>query len=90
VTLTSVPAAIPFLFIDDAFLALRISNAILLGLLFITGYLWSRYTLGNPWVVGLCFLIGGAALVAVAIALEADRGGIGSVRSDPASAYEMT
>ena len=69
VTLTSVPAAIPFLFIDDAFLALRISNAILLGLLFVTGYLWSRYTLGNPWVAGFCFLVGGAALVAVAIAL---------------------
>ena len=69
VTLTSVPAAIPFLFIDDAFLALRISNAILLASLFVTGYFWSRYTLGNPWVVGLCFLIGGAALVAVAIAL---------------------
>ena len=69
VTLTSVPAAIPFLLIDNANLALRVSNAILLAFLFITGFWWSRYTLGTPWVVGLCFLVGGAALVAVAIPL---------------------
>jgi len=69
VVLTSVPAAIPFLLLDNARLALRVSNAILLALLFIAGCLWARYTLGKPWLVGLGFLIGGAALVAVAIAL---------------------
>jgi len=69
VVLTSVPAAIPFLLLDDARLALRISNAILLGLLFVTGWLFARFTLGKPWVAGLSFLVGGAALVAVAIAL---------------------
>ena len=69
VVLTSVPAAIPFLLLDNARLALRVSNAILLGLLFITGWLFARFTLGKPWLVGLSFLVGGAALVAVAIAL---------------------
>jgi hypothetical protein len=69
VFLTSLPAAIPFLLIDDAQLALRVSNGVLLTLLFITGYWWARYTLGKPWLVGLCFLIGGLGLVAVAIAL---------------------
>ena len=69
VFLASLPAAIPFLLIDDARLALRVSNGVLLGLLFITGYWWARYTLGKPWLVGLCFLFGGLALVAVAIAL---------------------
>jgi VIT1/CCC1 family predicted Fe2+/Mn2+ transporter len=69
VVLTSVPAAIPFLLFDNARLALRVSNAILLALLFITGWLFARFTLGKPWIVGLSFLIGGAALVAVAIAL---------------------
>ena len=49
--------------------ALRVSNAILLALLFATGYWWSRFTLGRPWLVGLCFLLGGVGLVAVAIAL---------------------
>jgi hypothetical protein len=69
VFLTSVPAAIPFLLIDEAHLALRVSNAVLLMLLFATGYWWARFTLGKPWLVGLCFLVGGVGLVTVAIAL---------------------
>jgi hypothetical protein len=69
VMLSSIPAAIPFVFIDDARFALRISNAILLVGLFITGYSWARHTLGKPWLVGFSFLIGGMALVSVAIAL---------------------
>lgn len=69
VVVTSVPAAVPFMFIDDAFLALRVSNAILLGLLFICGYWWSRFTLGSPWIVGTSFLVVGIALVLAAIAL---------------------
>src|SRR4249919_1820751 len=69
VVLTSVPAAIPFLLFDNARFALRVSNAILLALLFITGWLFARFTLGKPWLVGLGFLVGGAALVAIAIAL---------------------
>ena len=38
VFLTSLPAAAPFLLIDDAQLALRVSNGVLLTLLFATGY----------------------------------------------------
>jgi VIT1/CCC1 family predicted Fe2+/Mn2+ transporter len=69
VVLSSVPAAVPFLLVDDARLALRMSNGILLALLFCTGYAWARHTLSNPWIVGLAFLLGGGALVATAIAL---------------------
>lgn len=69
VFLASLPAAIPFLLIDDARLALRVSNAVLLALLFLTGYRWARYTLSHPWLVGFCFLIGGLAMVWTAIAL---------------------
>ena len=69
VVITSAPAAIPFLLIDDARLALRISNGILLALLFLTGYWWARYTLGRPWLAGTVFLLGGALLVVAAIAL---------------------
>jgi len=65
----SLPAAIPFLLIDDARLALRISNAILLGLLFWAGYRWARYTTARPALTGLVFLLFGAALVLMAIAL---------------------
>jgi VIT1/CCC1 family predicted Fe2+/Mn2+ transporter len=65
----SLPAAIPFLFIDDARLALRVSNAVLLALLFIAGFHWARYTTARPIVTGLVFLVFGAALVAMTIAL---------------------
>ena len=69
VVITSAPAAIPFLLFDDARFALRISNAILLGSLFITGYFWARFTMGKPWIVGLTLLLGGTVLVAMAILL---------------------
>lgn len=69
VVISSIPAAIPFMFLDDARLALRISNGILLALLFVVGFSWARHTLSNPWVVGLGFLVGGGALVGAAIAL---------------------
>ena len=65
----SLPAAIPFLFIDDARLALRVSNAILLGLLFVAGFSWAKYTTARPALTGLVFLLFGAALVVMAIAL---------------------
>ena len=69
VIFVSIPAAIPFLVMDDARLALRVSNAILLALLFIVGWYWARYTLGKPWVAGIGFLLGGLLLVVAAIAL---------------------
>jgi VIT1/CCC1 family predicted Fe2+/Mn2+ transporter len=65
----SLPAAIPFFFIDDAWTALRVSNAVLLGLLFYAGYAWAKYTVAKPWLAGACFLLGGLGLVAIAIAL---------------------
>jgi hypothetical protein len=65
----SIPAALPFLFIDDAWTALRVSNGILICLLFVTGYRWARYTALRPWLTGLTLMGGGVVLVAVAIAL---------------------
>jgi VIT family protein len=69
VILVSIPAAIPFMVMDDARLALRVSNGILLALLFIVGWYWARYTLGKPWIAGIGFLLGGLLLVVAAIAL---------------------
>jgi hypothetical protein len=69
VVITSIPAAIPFVFIDDARLALRVSNAILLASMFFAGYWWARYTLSRPWLVGFAFLLIGTLLVFAAIAL---------------------
>jgi len=69
VVLASLPAALPFLIWEDARFALRVSNGILLALLFIVGSLWARQTLGKPWVAGLTFLVIGFGLVWMAIQL---------------------
>ena len=65
----SFPALLPFLVIDDLHLALRISNAILLGLLFVVGWRAARQTMARPWLVGVIFLLLGTLLVAMAIPL---------------------
>jgi hypothetical protein len=69
VVLTTVPAAIPFLVIDEPHIALRVSNALLVALLFVIGYRWGRYAHVGRWRAGLVFLAAGSALVAIAIAL---------------------
>ena len=66
---SSIPAAVPFLFVANAWIALRISNAILVSMLFIVGWRWARHTTLRPWLTGLTFLVAGIALVAMAIAL---------------------
>ncbi len=65
----SFPAVLPFAFLDDPRLALRVSNAILLGLLFVVGWRAARHTLANPWIAGFVYLLVGVLLVAVAIPL---------------------
>jgi VIT1/CCC1 family predicted Fe2+/Mn2+ transporter len=60
---------LPFLLLDDPRLALRVSNAILLGLLFFVGWRWARHTLAKPWIAGVTFLLVGLLLVALAIPL---------------------
>lgn len=69
VILPTFPAAAPFWLIEDLELALRVSNGILLALLYISGWAWARYTSATPWKVGLAFLAGGLALVLIAIPL---------------------
>jgi len=65
----SIPAALPFLFIRDAWIALRVSNAILVSFLFLAGYRWARHTALWPWLTGLTFMVAGVALVGIAISL---------------------
>lgn len=65
----SVPAVLPFLLFDEPRVALRVSNTILLALLYYLGYRHARHTLARPWIAGLVFLLLGLFLVAVAILL---------------------
>jgi len=63
------PVAIPFTFMSDARLALRVSNSIAIVLLFLAGYCLGRYSSEHPWRVGLAMVVLGFAMVGVAIAL---------------------
>ena len=65
----SFPAVLPFLFLDDPRLALRVSNVILIGLLFLVGWRAALHTLAKPWLAGLGFMLIGVLLVALAIPL---------------------
>jgi VIT1/CCC1 family predicted Fe2+/Mn2+ transporter len=65
----SLPAALPFLFVAEPWFALRISNAILIALLFAVGYRWARHTNLAPLRFGFALMVGGLLMVLVAIAL---------------------
>jgi len=69
VFLSTLPIVIPFLFIKDAHLALRISNAIGIAMLFLCGYAFAKCIGRRPWGIGLLMIAVGCALVGVAITL---------------------
>jgi VIT1/CCC1 family predicted Fe2+/Mn2+ transporter len=69
VFLSTFPPAIPFIFIDDYAVAIRVSNAVAMLLLFLTGYKLGKSSGYNPLVMGLVFGLTGAVLVALTIAL---------------------
>jgi VIT family len=69
VFLTALPALLPFLVVGDSQLAMRLSNGILIALLFYVGWRWAGYTGASRWWTALCVALLGVALVIVAIAL---------------------
>lgn len=70
VSVVTLPVVLPFIFVADAWLALRISNAIAVSMMFLIGYRLAQYA-GSPraWLTGLVFTLFGAGLVSVIIAL---------------------
>jgi len=67
-TLTAtVPAILPLLIIDHPWLALRVSNLLVIGSLFFVGYHWAKFVDANPWLAGFGLTGLGVALVVVAI-----------------------
>ncbi len=69
VSITALPGLIPLLLIQDGFVALRVANALQVGLLFIVGYWWAHYSGSNRWVIGLAIALLGTALVLLAVPL---------------------
>ena len=69
VFLSTLPVVVPFLFPLEAKVALRVSNAIAIALLFLVGLRVGRYVSYRPLLVGLGSVALGALLVAITIAL---------------------
>jgi hypothetical protein len=67
--LSTFPIVIPFLLFGEARLALRVSNAVAIAMLFLCGFLLGRYAGFRPVAMGLLVVALGSALVGAAIAL---------------------
>lgn len=69
VFLSTFPVAIPFIFMDEAGPALRVSNVVAISLLFIAGQAYGRCIDRSPWMIGGAMVALGAGLTSMAIAL---------------------
>ena len=67
--LSTLPIALPFVFVSEARLALRVSNAVAVALLALCGYAFGYRSGISPWVTATFMVVFGAAMVGVAIAL---------------------
>jgi hypothetical protein len=63
------PVAVPFIFMHDIAPAMRVSNAVAITLLFLTGWAFGRVVEYRPWITGLCMVVLGSVLVTVTMAL---------------------
>ncbi len=69
VFLATFPVAMPFMFMQNAGLAMRVSNAIAVLMLFLTGCAFGRITSRRPWAMGISMVFLGAILVGLTMAL---------------------
>jgi predicted membrane protein (TIGR00267 family) len=63
------PVVIPFIVMRDTMAAMRVSNAIGIGMLFVTGYACGRLTRPHPFRTGLAMVALGLVLVGITMAL---------------------
>ncbi|MFJ7311544.1 hypothetical protein ACIQVE_02055 [Pseudomonas sp. NPDC098747] len=69
VVLATLPVVTPFLFIDQASLAVRVSNVIAVIMLCISGWTLARYAGGRPWRSAVVMAAVGTGLLAAIIKL---------------------
>jgi VIT1/CCC1 family predicted Fe2+/Mn2+ transporter len=69
VFLSTFPAVIPFHFMQHAHPAMRVSNVIVITMLFLTGFAFGRTAGRHPWMVGIIMVALGSILAAMTIAL---------------------
>jgi VIT family len=69
VFLSTFPVGIPFALMQNVTLALRVSNAVAIVMLFLMGYASARLTGRHPWARGFGMVVLGLILVGITIAL---------------------
>ncbi|MCL4787687.1 MAG: VIT1/CCC1 transporter family protein [Verrucomicrobia bacterium] len=69
VFLSTFPVAVPFIFMQNALTAMRVSNAVAIAMLFATGMAYGRCVGRSPWGFGISMVMLGAVLVALTMAL---------------------
>ncbi|MCI0364393.1 MAG: VIT1/CCC1 transporter family protein [Phycisphaerales bacterium] len=69
VFVSTFPVVLPFMFMHNATLALRVSNGIAIVMLFLVGWSLGRHAGQQPWRMGLAMVFIGVVLVALTIAL---------------------
>ena len=69
VFLCTFPVVIPFMFMSHTAPAMRVSNAVAIVMLFLTGRAFGRITGGNAWLMGISMVVLGLILVGLTIAL---------------------
>jgi hypothetical protein len=69
VFLSTFPVAVPFIFVHNTWLAMRLSNTIAVLMLFLTGFAYGRRVGRSPLVFGISMVVLGSVLVALTMAL---------------------
>ena len=69
VVLSTFPPTVPFIFLGNLRLALRISNGVAIVLLFLLGHAYGRYAGQRPWRWAVSMVVLGSAMVGLTIAL---------------------
>lgn len=69
VFISTFPVVLPFIFLRSVGPALRVSNAIAIVMLFLTGYAFGRMTGHHPWLVGGAMVVLGSILAGLTMAL---------------------
>jgi VIT1/CCC1 family predicted Fe2+/Mn2+ transporter len=67
--LSTLPIALPFVFIGEPRLALRISNLVAAVMLFLCGYAFGNRSGLQPWLTAFAMVLLGGAMIGIAIAL---------------------
>jgi hypothetical protein len=69
VFLSTFPVVVPFIVMQNAVPALRVSNLIAIAMLFVAGHVYGRRVGRHPWLLGISMVLLGASLSALAMAL---------------------